>query len=216
MALRAERIAPLLDIDVSAALFLVKEFWDVWRGVYASATDHREPDGAATFHDVLGSRGMEVRLELAQACWREMRVSAREYPFELFTDTHASLSRARALGLSRALVTNNYRSELLRGDLQEYGISLHVVICSADVGWRKPHRLIFSRALQSLGVPPEDVVMVGDNFENDVLGAKAIGMPAVLKLNGREATAEEQAGADFLIDDLSELFSCGVLASRPP
>jgi putative hydrolase of the HAD superfamily len=75
---------------------------------------------------------------------------------------------------------------------------------------------MFSRALQSLGRQAEEVVMVGDSFENDVLGARALGIAAVLKLNGREATAEEQAGADFLVDDLSELFSCGVLASRPP
>ncbi len=98
-------------------------------------------------------------------------------------------------------------------DLREAGLGhgVDVVITSADVGYRKPHPLVFGRALQSLGMAASDVLMVGDSFENDVLGAKGAGIRAVLKLNGRQAGPEERSRADYLIDRLEQIFDLGVL-----
>jgi FMN phosphatase YigB (HAD superfamily) len=70
---------------------------------------------------------------------------------------------------------------------------------------------MFSRALQSLGLSPAEAVMVGDSFENDVLGARAFGLRAVLKLIGREPTPRERSGAGYLIDGLEQIFDLGML-----
>jgi len=50
---------------------------------------------------------------------------------------------------------------------------------SGAVGQKKPDPEFFLYALEAVGCAPEDVVMVGDSWEKDVLGARAVGMRAV-------------------------------------
>jgi putative hydrolase of the HAD superfamily len=47
-------------------------------------------------------------------------------------------------------------------------------------GKTKPHEAIFRRMLELLEVAPDEAVMVGDSVEDDVDGAHAVGMRAVL------------------------------------
>ena len=47
-------------------------------------------------------------------------------------------------------------------------------------GKTKPHPAIFQAALDELGVSAEEAVMVGDSPEDDVEGARALGMRAFL------------------------------------
>jgi HAD superfamily hydrolase (TIGR01549 family) len=210
MEVRASRIADIAGVVCGPWLVdAVAAFWDAFP--LQDSLHGREPDGASVFAKFLANQGIDVSPQNAQLCWSAMRISAAEYPFTLFQDTLNTLARLKEHGVPSALVTNNYPSEVLMPDLGLFGLALAPVVCSADVGYRKPHRLMFEAALEGLGLGPDDVIMVGDSFENDVLGAKAIGITGVLKLNGREATAEERVGADYLIDDLSQLFDLGLL-----
>jgi 2-haloalkanoic acid dehalogenase type II len=54
------------------------------------------------------------------------------------------------------------------------------VVTSADARAAKPDPRIFRRALELAGVGPEDAVHVGDSLRNDVEGARAVGLRAVL------------------------------------
>jgi putative hydrolase of the HAD superfamily len=47
-------------------------------------------------------------------------------------------------------------------------------------GKTKPHETIFRRMLELLDVAPGEAMMVGDTVEDDIEGALAIGMHAVL------------------------------------
>ena len=47
-------------------------------------------------------------------------------------------------------------------------------------GKTKPHASIFRNVLELLAVRPEEAVMVGDSIEDDVDGALAVGMTALL------------------------------------
>ncbi len=51
---------------------------------------------------------------------------------------------------------------------------------SAEVGWRKPHSQFFRHVCESLGLEAENILFVGDDRTNDLEGATASGMPAVL------------------------------------
>jgi FMN phosphatase YigB (HAD superfamily) len=55
----------------------------------------------------------------------------------------------------------------------------HTTIISVDHGWRKPSASIFERALASLAVTPRDALFVGDSAEEDIAGARRVGMDAV-------------------------------------
>lgn len=56
------------------------------------------------------------------------------------------------------------------------------VVCSSQVGWRKPAPAFFQALLQHHA--PEEVLMVGDDPDNDFAGARAAGLHALL-LDGR-------------------------------
>jgi putative hydrolase of the HAD superfamily len=54
------------------------------------------------------------------------------------------------------------------------------LVISAEVGWRKPARGFFEVVVRSVGCEPGDVLLVGDDFENDYEGATSAGLRAVL------------------------------------
>lgn len=68
--------------------------------------------------------------------------------------------------------------------LEALGIAHRVAwsICStdADVEAFKPHPRGFLRACERFGLPPSDVLMVGDRVDADAAGAAAAGMPCVI------------------------------------
>ena len=54
------------------------------------------------------------------------------------------------------------------------------VVVSAEVGWRKPAAEFFAAVVKAFGCEPSEVLLVGDDFENDYAGAAAAGLRAVL------------------------------------
>lgn len=55
----------------------------------------------------------------------------------------------------------------------------HLVI-SSEVTWRKPAPGFFAAACSQLALPAEEILIVGDDPANDLEGARAAGMPALL------------------------------------
>ncbi|MFO0877168.1 MAG: HAD-IA family hydrolase [Gemmataceae bacterium] len=51
---------------------------------------------------------------------------------------------------------------------------------SSEVGWKKPAVQFFDCACRAIELPPQQVLMVGDDVENDVEGATRAGMRALL------------------------------------
>ena len=70
-----------------------------------------------------------------------------------------------------------------RGVLDEAGLTSRVdfAVTSARAGVRKPHPLIFRRALDLAGVGPAEAMFVGDSWEADVGGARSAGIGASRK-----------------------------------
>ena len=68
------------------------------------------------------------------------------------------------------------RAALRRVDLERW---LDRVYCFKTIGFRKPSSEFFHFILKDLGLPPERVIMVGDDYVADVLGAQQAGLRAV-------------------------------------
>ena len=66
------------------------------------------------------------------------------------------------------------------------------VVESAVVGIRKPDPRIFALGVEALGVPAENVLVVGDSYKKDIVPAESIGCQ-VAWLKGKGWTAEEDA-----------------------
>jgi putative hydrolase of the HAD superfamily len=131
--------------------------------------------------ELLGHFGLEVSddelgrfLEAEHAAWQPSRV--------LGATTHALLESLRSRGLKLGLVSNAFDPGwLLHHDLEQMGIAKRIdfAVFSSELGKRKPHPAIFERALDALGVRPEEAMFVGDRLYEDVLGSNDVGMTSV-------------------------------------
>ena len=120
------------------------------------------------------------------ACW------------EPFPDVVPALGALRAAG-ARLAVVSNWDSRL-RDILKENGLArwFDAVVISAEVGWRKPHPAIFLRALEETGAAPGEVLHCGDSVGDDLEGARAAGIRAVLLArDGRAAPPGIEAVPDL-------------------
>lgn len=52
----------------------------------------------------------------------------------------------------------------------------HTVVISGEIGYRKPHPIPFQRLVQGLGHPAEEVMFLGDDAVQDILGARDAGL----------------------------------------
>jgi HAD superfamily hydrolase (TIGR01458 family) len=71
----------------------------------------------------------------------------------------------------------------------------------------KPNAEFFHQAVASMGLSPEEVIMVGDDIESDIAGAQAAGIRAVLVRTGkfRPSDLEGAVFPDEVIDSVAEL-----------
>ena len=124
-------------------------------------------------------RGMGGNSQRAHECAVELE-QAWEHAehFELYEDALPVMDELRRYGLKLGLVSNGAR------DLHEF-VEHHRLVVDAAVGSRdhgkvKPDPTIFLAALERLGVEPHEAAMVGDSPEDDIEGARALGMRAFL------------------------------------
>lgn len=80
----------------------------------------------------------------------------------------------------KAIVSNGQRvfSEL---EVRYFGLYklFKAVIFSSDFGHKKPDPRIFLEAANQLGMEPEEILCIGDNFDNDIIPATKLGMKAM-------------------------------------
>ena len=124
-------------------------------------------------------RGMGGDDQRARACAEELvRAWEQHERFTLYEDALPALATLRQHDVKIGLVSNGSR------DLDEF-VAHHALDVDCAVGSRafgrtKPHPEIFQHALALLGVEPEDAAMIGDSYEDDIEGARALGMKAFL------------------------------------
>ena len=98
--------------------------------------------------------------------------------FELYDDALPALEAVRAEGLKIGLLSNSSRN--LGEFVRHHGLDSDAVLTSHAHGKTKPHDSIFRAILDLLDVEAGDAVMIGDTLDEDIEGARAVGMRAVL------------------------------------
>jgi HAD superfamily hydrolase (TIGR01549 family) len=123
--------------------------------------------------------GMGGPAELASECATEIELGWEvSENFELFEDALPVLEELRRARLGIALVSNGVRD--LTEFVAHHRLDVDAIVDSRTHGRVKPHPTIFRAALEALGVDAAEAVMVGDSLEEDVEGARALGMRAIL------------------------------------
>jgi putative hydrolase of the HAD superfamily len=124
----------------------------------------------------MGARG--GRLE---ACAREIYGEwAACQHFELFDDVAPALRELDRAGLRIGLISNSHRCLASFQSHFELDGLIACAVSSSEHGLMKPHPSIFRAALDLIEVPAGEALMVGDSVRQDIDGAVAAGMRAVL------------------------------------
>jgi HAD superfamily hydrolase (TIGR01662 family) len=153
------RVAALADLQKHPELDHDEEIWvrfteDIIRGMGG--------DGPAV---------REIALEITRG-WEQHE------NFELYEDVVPTLADLREHGLRIGLVSNTSRD--LDAFIRHFELDVDAWLSSGTHGKVKPSPTIFRAVLELLEVEPEEAAMVGDSPDDDVDGARALGMRAFL------------------------------------
>jgi putative hydrolase of the HAD superfamily len=124
-----------------------------------------------------GLKGLKAR-KLAESINTEWWKFAS---FHVFPEVEGALQRLKRAGFKLGIITGGFEEDIEmivpKTGLDEY---FDVKVGVDTTGKRKPHPRAFKYALKQLGVRPFEAVFVGDNFENDYVGAQKVGIVPVL------------------------------------
>jgi len=138
----------------------------------------------------------------AAALWRDAATEV-----ELFPDVLPNLDRLRGR-FRLALLSNTQSFDM--GFLQTSGLAsrFETVQLSCDTGILKPDRRAFAAVGAALAAAPCEMLMIGDNWKDDVLGAREAGLQALLiRRNGSALSHREADRGERSITSLDTLAS---------
>jgi HAD superfamily hydrolase (TIGR01509 family) len=146
-----------------------------WRTVMFGDHGHRP------YVDLLAELGIEdpdAFIDAEREVWRPAH--------EVLASAQALLDSLRSLGLKTAVVANSWPDpgRVLRADAERFGLAkrIDLMVLSEEVGARKPDPEIYRHCIRRLAVEPSEAMHVGDDLENDVHGAAAVGITTVQAL----------------------------------
>lgn len=130
---------------------------------------------------------------------------ARESYLVLYPHVNITLLDLLKRGLRLAVVSDAPRLQawmrLAHLQLQHL---FETVVAFEDTGERKPSPKPFQRAIDLLGITPQEAIMVGDWPERDVVGAAKVGIRTAFARYG-DTFGTKDSGADFDLNDIYEL-----------
>lgn len=177
-----------------------KLFMRQYPGVFLKGSEVYMPWYLGMLNDHLG---VHVGVCEINQRWEEIKAEVRDYwqPFEGAAEV---LTRLRAESIGLGVISNwdlTAREILDRAGLLKY---FDHVIISEEVGCHKPSRQIFELALNQADVPPDRCLYVGDNYYDDAVGSRKLGMhPVIVNRYGRLGI--EEINDSPVVTDLAEV-----------
>jgi putative hydrolase of the HAD superfamily len=164
-----EQMAAVLDVDARDLTSLWDETWP----------ERATGDLATYVCGLCARRGvLPVPEQLDGAL--AIRADAHRRLFVPRADAVATLARLRSLGMRTAVLSNTssdvpplWETSLLAGT-----VDVQVFSCTERL--MKPDGRIFELVARRLGVEPNECLYVGDGADDELEGARAVGMDAVL------------------------------------
>jgi HAD superfamily hydrolase (TIGR01509 family) len=181
---------------------------ELYYTVHRTDADLNEPTILAVLDGLLQQKGFRLEKQALRAALRSM-FSITQTNWAPEADSVPTLRLLKSRGYRIGVVSNVSDEENMNvlidtGGLRPY---LEHVVSSAAFGKRKPDSGIFRAALSLFGTGPRRAVMVGDNYEADILGAHGAGMQAIwiTRRSPRPLPATAQRAPEAVVEALSEI-----------
>lgn len=136
--------------------------------------------------------------------------------YEIFLDYYESkvqlfdgtMEALRELSKSvKLIMVANGNSKRLKRLIKKY--NFHDIfwdyVISSETPYQKPNSFMFQYGLKMYGWKPNEVIMVGDKYDNDIMGAKKCGLLTSIYISKSKAPIGCELTPDFMINSLSEL-----------
>jgi HAD superfamily hydrolase (TIGR01662 family) len=124
-------------------------------------------------------------------------------------DALPTLKKLEKDGYRMGLISNAGDDQDVHQLVRRFGIASYFdfILTSAACSYRKPHPRIFELAIANWYYLPSETVMVGDNLDADIRGAKSAGLYAVWISRRAGSSSEDQPRVqpDATVSTLSEL-----------
>jgi HAD superfamily hydrolase (TIGR01662 family) len=146
--------------------------------IYERTADHIEQPTSEILHQVMSHLGQnDLPKDRAEMAMEHFYAVSEAYWIPK-NGVKEVLDELDQEGYRLALISNagdvpNVRRLLDKGNFKHY---FNPLLVSAAEGIRKPHVGIFQKVIKAWNVPPEQIVMVGDNLMEDILGAQRAGI----------------------------------------
>ncbi len=181
----------------------IDDVWRMWMTLYFEATQRTPFRTLRAIQDTILSRVL-----------RSFGVRAAAVPYvdlffqlttrvELYPETLGVLNALD--GIPSAIVSNADHEHIAAWT---FTLPVQFILISETVKAYKPHRLMFQRAVEHLGVQPHEVLHVGDSDVDDVQGAKAAGLQVAWVNRDGRSRRSHVPKPDFEIATLTELLMC--------
>ena len=93
--------------------------------------------------------------------------------------------------------------------LKEFSLDKYfdTIVESSVVGIRKPDPRLFALGVKAIGLPAEDIVIIGDSYRKDIAPARSLGCKAVWlkKICWEEESIEPGKEPTAIINNLKQL-----------
>ncbi len=192
---------------------------------------HRDLAGTASAHNKLlyFQRSIErlfdsvkprLILRMYRAYWRGFLASMKLFEGALEVLVYCNKNRIKT-----AIVSDmTAHMQLRKLERLKIGKHINTIVTSEEAGSEKPHSIMFLLTLHKLGIKPSEAIMVGDNADADIQGAKDVGIKTIL-------VGRSKSLADHSIKKIKELlplvikmnseegytkFNCRFRMSKPP
>jgi HAD superfamily hydrolase (TIGR01549 family) len=144
--------------------------------------EREQQDKFAVYSDY-GQRilqGAGVKATPEQGLQMLAKAFAIGFVFKSYDDALPTLKAVREKSLVIGLISNI--GQEIEDYCRDLGFApfLDFKVTSWEIGYDKPRPEIFHAALERAGVKAGEAIFVGDQYEQDVLGARGVGMKAVL------------------------------------
>ena len=146
-----------------------------------------------------------IALDVAEIdkCWEKIQLETEDYwiPFD---NVHEVLTELKESALHMGVISN--WDQTARGLLEHHDLIKYFEHCiiSSEVGIDKPDPAIFTLAMQKADAHPQECIYVGDNYYDDALGSRKIGMQTLI-LNRFGTLGVEEIDDALFIQNLAQI-----------
>lgn len=201
---------------IAAALQVpAEQFAHLWADTYPERVTGAFPDIASYLLDLCKrlqivpcESGVNAAIEMVDEFTRRLMVPR--------PDAETTLTRLRRAGLKLALLTNCWFEVPAHWNRTSLARLVDAAVFSFEVKAKKPDAIVYLLTCERLAVQPSECVFVGDGANQELQGAEAVGMTAVMirtpddnLYNPRRTASENWPG--LRISHLSEVFDIVVM-----